>query len=177
MGQATTALVRALLTTAAQAQCGDEALDDALGTRIALHVDAHLADRDLTVDGIAAAHNISVRHLYNVWARAGHQSDARRSGSSSGGCSGRASCWPPPTPGRTTIAAVARRCGFADSSHFSRRFRESFGTSPREWREAQHRAPQLVRSTTNWNRPSTKYVRLWATAVPRRLKCTWSSST
>jgi AraC-like DNA-binding protein len=35
-----------------------------------------------------------------------------------------------------TIAAIARRWGFADSTHFSRRFRQAYGMSPREWRHA-----------------------------------------
>jgi AraC-like DNA-binding protein len=38
-----------------------------------------------------------------------------------------------PTP---TIAAAARRCGFVDAAHFSRRFREAYGMSPREWRQS-----------------------------------------
>jgi AraC-like DNA-binding protein len=40
------------------------------------------------------------------------------------------------TPNRmpTTIGTVARRWGFTDSTHFSRRFRGAYGLSPREWR-------------------------------------------
>ncbi|HEX6452329.1 MAG TPA: AraC family transcriptional regulator [Trebonia sp.] len=34
------------------------------------------------------------------------------------------------------MAAIARRWGFADSTHFSRRFRQAYGMSPREWRHA-----------------------------------------
>ena len=33
------------------------------------------------------------------------------------------------------IADVAYRCGFVDSAHFSRSFRQRFGTSPREFRQ------------------------------------------
>ena len=32
------------------------------------------------------------------------------------------------------IAAIAHRCAFPDASHFSRRFREALGATPREWR-------------------------------------------
>jgi AraC-like DNA-binding protein len=32
-----------------------------------------------------------------------------------------------------TVAATAHRWGFADSTHFSRRFRAAYGTSPRNW--------------------------------------------
>ncbi|WP_432571516.1 AraC family transcriptional regulator [Kineococcus sp. SYSU DK005] len=132
-GQATLALVRALLTTAADCASADDAMDAALETRITLYVDAHLGERDLTVERIAAAHAVSVRHLYTLWARAGH----------------------PLTPAQwilerrlqlaqqllaagpgVSIAVIARRCGFADHSHFSRRFRQAFGLSPTEWRVA-----------------------------------------
>jgi len=136
LGAATTSLVRALLTTAAQARSGDEAMDAVLDTRIALHIDAHLADRDLTVDTIAAAHAISVRHLYNVWTRAGREPGPAQWIIERRLERARELLADPGPPG-ASIASVARRCGFADGSHFSRRFREAFGTSPREWRAAQ----------------------------------------
>ncbi|GAA1848288.1 AraC family transcriptional regulator [Microlunatus capsulatus] len=134
-GQATVALVRALLTTAAEVDDGRGALEEALPTRIALYVDAHLTDRGLTVQRLAEAHHISVRHLYNVWAAAGHSETpaqwiiSRRLGRAREllAVSGEA---------RTSIATVARRSGFSDTSHFARRFRESSGMSPSEWREA-----------------------------------------
>lgn len=133
-GQATIALVRALLTTAAQAPTAADAMMDALEARILLHIDAGIGNQDLSVATVAAAHHISVRHLYNVWARAGHDQPpaewilqrrlqrARQQLIAEG-------------PAQS-IAAVARQCGFADSSHFSRRFRAAFGMSPREWRLA-----------------------------------------
>lgn len=137
-GQATAALVCALLTTAAEAPGQDDAMDASLASRLALYLEMHLADRDLTVERIAAAHAISVRHLYNVWARAGHGSTPaqwildrrlRRA----------RDLLTEETSRRRSIAAVARLCGFADSSHFSRRFRQTFGVSPTEWREGDHR--------------------------------------
>ena len=39
------------------------------------------------------------------------------------------------------VAAVARRCGFRDASHFSRRFREEYGVTPREWRASRPARP------------------------------------
>ena len=36
---------------------------------------------------------------------------------------------------QTKIAAVADACGFADIYHFSREFKKSVGTGPREWRQ------------------------------------------
>ncbi len=134
-GQATMALVRALLTTAAQAVDGRDAMEEALEARIALYISANLGDRRLSAERIAASHNISLRQLYNVWARAGHEKTLTQ--------------WiidrrlerareqlRTLDPGRSTIAAVATRNGFADTSHFSRRFRQAFGASPREWRSA-----------------------------------------
>lgn len=38
-----------------------------------------------------------------------------------------------------TIAEIAAKCGFSDQSYFDRRFRQAFGTSPREWRQSQQR--------------------------------------
>ena len=35
-----------------------------------------------------------------------------------------------------TITAVAHKWGFTDTTLFSRRFREAYGMSPREWRQA-----------------------------------------
>lgn len=134
-GQATVSLVRALLTTAAGAGQQQDALEDSLAVRLQLHLDAHLGDPDLTVERVAAAHHISVRHLYNVWTRAGHdQTPAQwimsrrllRARELLGASS----------PSAAGITAVARECGFVDASHFSRRFRDAFGLSPREWRAA-----------------------------------------
>ena len=34
-----------------------------------------------------------------------------------------------------TIAEIAARTGFSDQSYFDRRFRQTFGKSPREWRQ------------------------------------------
>ncbi|WP_442819328.1 AraC family transcriptional regulator [Streptomyces sp. NBC_01236] len=39
--------------------------------------------------------------------------------------------------GRTrTIGSVARAWGFTDASHFTRRFKEAYGVTPKEWRRA-----------------------------------------
>ncbi len=131
-GQATVALVRALLSTAAEARGRDDALQATLDVRMALYIDAHLDDPELTAERIAAAHNISLRHLYAVWARAGHDRGPMqwitnlRLHRARDRLASRA-------PTQTTIAAVARDCGFTSPSHFSRRFRETFGESPRDW--------------------------------------------
>ncbi|WP_443217637.1 helix-turn-helix domain-containing protein [Saccharothrix sp. CCNWYY140] len=35
-----------------------------------------------------------------------------------------------------TIATIARRWGFGDPTHFTRRFRAAYGITPSEWRRA-----------------------------------------
>jgi AraC-like DNA-binding protein len=37
-------------------------------------------------------------------------------------------------PDKMTIAAIAYGNGFTSASHFTRRFRQMSGTTPREWR-------------------------------------------
>ncbi|MGW2180461.1 helix-turn-helix domain-containing protein [Streptomyces sp. NPDC001732] len=34
---------------------------------------------------------------------------------------------------RTTVAAVAHRWGFSSQAHFSRTFKDAYGTSPGQW--------------------------------------------
>lgn len=129
---ATIELVRALITTAAQDELGQRVLHDTLYLRVSKYVDAHLTDPDLNAESIALAHNVSVRTLYNAWSAANQVPlsqwiiAARLEGARaqlSGGTSA------------MTIAAIARRWGFADATHFARRFRGAYGLSPREWRQ------------------------------------------
>jgi AraC-like DNA-binding protein len=129
---ATIELVRALITTAAQDELGQRVLHDTLYLRVSKYVDAHLTDPDLNAESIALAHNVSVRTLYNAWSAANQVPlsqwiiAARLEGARaqlSGGTSA------------MTIAAIARRWGFSDATHFARRFRSAYGLSPREWRQ------------------------------------------
>jgi AraC-like DNA-binding protein len=132
-GTATAELVRAMIASATQDEhLYREAMADSLSTRITLYLQRHLTDPDLTPARIARDHNISVRHLYNTWAEgdlslaqwimAQRLEVARRE-------------LVKPGARAKTIAAIARRCGFTDATHFSRRFREAYGMSPREWRQ------------------------------------------
>ncbi|MGB9033594.1 MAG: helix-turn-helix domain-containing protein [Paeniglutamicibacter sp.] len=95
------------------------------------HIDAHLAQSDLSSARLARAVGISERHLTRVFAEAGttparyvlatrlerareHLSDGRFRGS--------------------TIAEVGASVGFVSAAHFSRAFRQHFGYSPTELR-------------------------------------------
>ncbi|MEV0685614.1 helix-turn-helix domain-containing protein [Nocardia sp. NPDC050378] len=134
VGQATVQLVKALVTTAAEDHRQHEAMDDALLLRISLFIDAHLHDADLDATNIATAHSISIRQLYYRWSRSGRelglaewilQRRLDRAGNLLADA-GRA----------LPIATVARRSGFRNVTHFNRRFRDAYGMSPREWRDA-----------------------------------------
>ncbi|MFC8063888.1 helix-turn-helix domain-containing protein [Streptomyces sp. NPDC057293] len=130
-------LLRAVLT----AQHGNSGrakgpLEATLGLRITHFMRDHLADADLSAARIAAAHGISVRHLYAVLARSGislgdwirtrRLAECRRE---LAGPAGR----------RRTVAAVGRSWGFVNATHFSKVFKRTYGMSPREWRD-QNRA-------------------------------------
>jgi AraC-like DNA-binding protein len=135
LGRATVQLVRALIATAADDVRQHEATHATLLQRITMYIDAHLHDRELNTDRIAAAHNISSRQLYKLWARAGYdltpsqwiiQRRLERARSQLTDLD----------PQLTTVAAIAHGCGFRNMSHFSRRFRAAYGTSAQEWRTA-----------------------------------------
>jgi AraC-like DNA-binding protein len=133
LGRATVQLVKALIATAADDVRQHEALHATLFLRITMYIDAHLHDRELNTDRIAAAHHISSRQLYNLWRRAGYdltpsqwiiQRRLERARNQLTDLD----------PLLTSVAAIAHGCGFRNMSHFSRRFREAYGISAREWR-------------------------------------------
>lgn len=132
LGTASIELARALFVSAADADRGSRAvLAETLLTQVRAHIRQHLADPDLRPATIAAALNVSLRYLYKVCARAdvsleqwiieerlrGAREELAR-----------------PDSRHRTIAAVARRWGFSDPTHFARRFRARYGVTPRDWR-------------------------------------------
>jgi AraC-like DNA-binding protein len=143
VGKATVELIRALIAGAARDKAHrNEAMANSLSTRITMYLHRHLTDADLSPARIAHEHNISVRHLYNTWdggdlslaqwIMSERLEAARRELAKPGAQS-------------ETIAAVARRCGFTDATHFSRRFREAYAMSPREWRRLNVERPSVPR--------------------------------
>jgi AraC-like DNA-binding protein len=135
VGQTLARNVGDLLTTVFVEMLGrDSAATDAgqqaLLFRIRSFIDAHLADPDLSAELIAAAHNISTRHLQRLfqqqsvtmsgWIRQRRLEECRRE-------LGR------PRRIRPTVGAVAHRWGFISPAHFSRAFHAAYGMSPREW--------------------------------------------
>lgn len=128
---ATLQLVRALVASASgSTPYAEEALADTLVPRVRSYVLGHLRDRNLTPASIAAAHHVSTRQLYKACAAEQLRLEpwiiARRLEAAHDEL-GR------PSNRRLTIAAVAAKWGFANSSHFSHRFREAYGITPREW--------------------------------------------
>ena len=134
VGQATADLVRAALISAIDEEpFRRDDWDQNLITVVKGYIAQHLDDPDLGAERIAQAMFISVRQLYKLWEAepgplgqwiVGRRLEAARQDLTS-------------RRGRNqTIAAIARRWGFADSTHFSRRFRQAYGMSPREWRHA-----------------------------------------
>ncbi|CAM5451464.1 Helix-turn-helix domain-containing protein OS=Streptomyces alboniger OX=132473 GN=CP975_02620 PE=4 SV=1 [Streptomyces alboniger] len=134
LATATTGLVRALLLSAALSDDSPavrSALDETLLTRVLAYARRHLADRDLTPERIAQEHAVSVRALYLLlndagisleqWLITERLARARQMLAAS-------------RYDRLTVAAVAARCGFSSPSHFSRRFRAAYGSSPGDWR-------------------------------------------
>lgn len=131
LGVATIALSRAVVSSAAGADGHTrDALHESLVPRIQVFIREHLRDPELRPETIASAHQISVRLLYRLMADAGVQLEqwiidqrlegARRELAS---LTGR----------RRSIAAVAHQWAFATPSHFSRRFHEKYGVTPRDW--------------------------------------------
>jgi AraC-like DNA-binding protein len=140
VGHASLELIRALISSTTDGPQQREALNATLQLRILMYVDANLHDHRLTPGSIAATHNISTRHLYVLWARADHglslsqwiisrrlkKAEVRLSKED---------------PATATVAHIAHDCGFTDVSHFSRRFRASYGMTPREWRASHASLP------------------------------------
>jgi AraC-like DNA-binding protein len=128
-------LIRAAMTSSLpDGHFTRQTMHDTLELRIKQYLEQHLGEADLDAARIAAAHHISVRHLYTMLARMGISLGEwlrlRRLEKSRLDLAGREG----PS---TTIAAIARRWGFADPTHFSRVFRAAYGMSPREWRASQ----------------------------------------
>jgi AraC-like DNA-binding protein len=133
VGQPSIELIRAVVATHLdEPRLAKEPLQATLEFRIMEYVRAHLAEHDLTAARIAAAHNISVRHLYGILARSGitlgEWVRVRRLEE----CRNELA---KPGAEHMTIASIAQRWGFANPTHFSRAFREAYGMSPRDWRE------------------------------------------
>ncbi|MEV0175478.1 helix-turn-helix domain-containing protein [Streptomyces sp. NPDC050803] len=132
LASATVQLTRALIVSVA----GDdhtrrEVAQETLLARILAYLHAHLTEPDLTPQRVARVHGISVRTLYRLCEEGGLSLEKwiiRRR------LEGARNDLAAPEQAHRTIEAVARSWGFTHPAHFSRRFREAFGTTPGQWR-------------------------------------------
>ncbi|MQA36016.1 helix-turn-helix domain-containing protein [Modestobacter roseus] len=146
LGTATVELVRALLVSAAGDVRQRHVWEDTLLTRVGAYIARHLTDPALTPSSIAAAHAVSVRRLYQVFADAGLSLEQEVIGRR---LEAARAALVSPAGRRRSIAATARAHGFTDPSHFARRFREAYGLPPSEWQRSGHSHPTPSPSRSN----------------------------
>jgi AraC-like DNA-binding protein len=139
LGAASIELARALIASAAYTErYSKPVLADTLLTRIRAYVRQNLADPDLSPAGIAAAHHISQRYLYKLCARADFSLEQWIIGERLRAARDELTL---PESRHRPIAVVARRWGFSDPTHFSRRFRAAYGLTPSDWRRIAGASP------------------------------------
>ena len=102
-----------------------------LQSRIQRFIDDHLSDPGLAPQEIAAAVDISVRHLHRLFSNTGSTLGACIRARRLEQC--RNDLADPRLRGKT-ITETAFSWGFSDSAHFSRSFRKQFGVCPRAFR-------------------------------------------
>lgn len=131
VGRATTQLVSALLTSAADHDTQPPAMTDVLFTRITWYARRHLTDPELSPSHLAAEHNISLRYLYKLFAE--HHLSLEQ-WLITERLKGAARQLAEPASKHRPIAAIAANWGFLDAAHFTRRFRRYYDMTPQEWR-------------------------------------------
>lgn len=138
LGTATLALARAVFLSVTADGMDHEAHHDTLMLRAKKYISDHLAEAGLSASAIAEANHVSVRQLYRTWTQADLPLEqwiiAQRLERAR-----EELARPAATP--VSITAVAQRWGFASASHFTRRFRDAYDLSPREWQVINHEAP------------------------------------
>ncbi|MFB9474175.1 helix-turn-helix domain-containing protein [Nonomuraea salmonea] len=115
----------------------EETRRQTLARQIKAYVREHLGDGTLSPARIAAAHNISVRYLHNVF------EDERQTVSEYVRTQRLERCradLADPRLGRRGVAEIARRWGMPDAAAFSRAFRRAYGMPPGEYRRHLDRA-------------------------------------
>jgi AraC-like DNA-binding protein len=116
-----------------QLEGGDRNVSMALGRAIRYHIDSNLSET-MSVEQLAATFKVSRSQIYRIFAEDGGVSRytwERRLQRALRMLS-------QPAYNKLSIGAVGYECGFSNDSHFSRAFKDRFGTTPRNVRaEAQ----------------------------------------
>lgn len=133
----TVALIRSLLLNAAAT--GGSPSESNLVAVIEKYIDDNIRDSSMSPATIAAAHHISVRQLYKIW-----PADNTTVSSYITRRRVESACAALVSEPHLSIAALAHRHGFVDPTHFARRFREAYGTTPSRFRAGDRRT-QLPR--------------------------------
>ncbi|SED72160.1 AraC-type DNA-binding protein [Streptomyces sp. PAN_FS17] len=132
LAAATLQLTRALIVSVAgNEHTRREVARETLLTRVLAYLRAHLTEPDLTPRRVALAHGISVRTLYRLCEEGGLSLEKwiiRRR------LEGARTDLAATDQSHRTIESIARAWGFANPTHFSRTFREAYGTTPGQWR-------------------------------------------
>jgi AraC-like DNA-binding protein len=105
----------------------------ALFARTVAFIEVHLGDPWLSPADIAAAQHISTRYLHKLFHAEGSTVSAWIRRRRLEAC--RHDLRDPAHAGRA-VSAIAARWGLPDAAHFSRLFRATYGTSPRDYRMA-----------------------------------------
>jgi AraC-like DNA-binding protein len=98
-------------------------------------IDARLSDPTLSPARAAAAGSISVRHANALLAREGTSLERYILGRRLERCR---AALDDPMQAHRTIAEIAYAWGFASASHFTHRFKQRFGATPKEYRHRHH---------------------------------------
>jgi AraC family transcriptional regulator, positive regulator of tynA and feaB len=123
--------IAGLLTLAVGPQVRPDRTAGQLARQLQDRLRERCLDASLTPASLAAAHGISRRYLHHIFARAGTTFGAElirlRLESAK-------HLLEDPRCAALGIGEVAARCGFAEPSHFARRFRTAYGCAPQEHR-------------------------------------------
>jgi AraC-like DNA-binding protein len=134
IARATSYLAQALIASVdADGPHAKAALNEALDARIVEYILLHLPDSSLTPQSIAAAHHISLRHLYRLWS---HNELGLAEWIIVERLARAAAALASERQQRRPISAIAYSLGFKDAAHFTRRFRSTYGVPPHLWRRA-----------------------------------------
>jgi AraC-like DNA-binding protein len=131
LGASSVHLIRALLVGADPSPRRGDVVEQTLLAQVRAYVHQHLQDPELGPDSVAAALAVSRRQLFRVCARSEFSLEQYIIGKRLAGAKAELRT---PAGRARSIATVARRWGFKDPTHFTRRFHAAYGLLPRDWR-------------------------------------------